>query len=61
MILLVDSDSPDQTANAQADLDLSCLQMPEDTFSNGTAHMLWVILMITHNNESVENNKNTSL
>ena len=32
IILLVDSEGPDQTADAQADLGLRCPHMPEDTF-----------------------------
>ena len=40
MILLADSEGPDQTcADAQADLGLRCPHMPEDTVSHGVAQM----------------------
>ena len=32
MVLCADSEGQDQTAIAQADLDLHCTHMPEDTF-----------------------------
>ena len=37
MILLSDSEDPNQTANAQSDLGLRCPHMPEYTFSHGEA------------------------
>ena len=41
MILIADSECSDQTArDAQADLGLRCPHMPEDTFSNDTAHIM---------------------
>ena len=40
MILLADSEGPDQTALAQSDLGLRCPHMPEDMFSQGTAHII---------------------
>ena len=39
MILLVDSEGLDQTA--QADLGLHCPHMPEDTFSHAAAHLIF--------------------
>ena len=39
MIPLVESEGPDQTAEAQADLGLRRPHMPEDTFSHGPAYM----------------------
>ena len=40
MILLVGSEGPDQTANAQVDLGL-CTHMLKDMFPHGTAKMMW--------------------
>ena len=39
--LIADNECPDQTARivTQADLGLRCPNMPEDTFSQGAAHM----------------------
>ena len=43
MILLVDSEGPDQTArHMQADLGLCCLHMPEDLFAHGVTHIIMV-------------------
>ena len=42
IILLVDSEGPDQIArltDAQADLSLCCLHVPKDRFSQGMVHM----------------------
>ena len=39
MILLVDSEGPDQTMDVYADLGLPYLPMPEDMFPQGTAQM----------------------
>ena len=35
------SKGPDQTAYAQADLGLNCPHMPENTFSNGIAQIIY--------------------
>ena len=40
MILLADSKSPDQTADAKANLALHCSHMPKDKFSHDMAHIL---------------------
>ena len=40
MILLADSEGPDQTARAQYDLGLRCPVYPEGTFSDGVAQMI---------------------
>ena len=39
MILLADSEGPDQTAEMQTDLGLRCPHMLEDTFSHGAVHV----------------------
>ena len=45
MILLADNWGPDYTArNAQADMDLRCPHMPEDTFLHGTAQIIECLL-----------------
>ena len=41
MILLADSEGPDQTVDAQASLGLHCLHMLEDMFSHGTAQLFF--------------------
>ena len=40
MILWADSEGPDQTADAQADLSLCCLHMPKDVFLHDTVHLV---------------------
>ena len=40
MILLADTEGPDQCADAQADLGLRCSHMPEDAISHGAAFMI---------------------
>ena len=40
MILIGDSEGPDQIADAQADLGLCCPHIPEDTFPHGAAHII---------------------
>ena len=39
MILLADSEGPDQCTDAQTDLSFHYQHLPEDTFWNGMAHM----------------------
>ena len=42
MVLLADSEGPNQTADAQADLGLRCSHMPEDLFSHGADYLIMV-------------------
>ena len=42
-------EGPDQTANAQADLSLRFLNMPEDTFSHDEAHTKFSYLLTLRN------------
>ena len=39
----MDSEGPDQTADAQSDLDLCCPHIPKDMFSHGMAHIMLTI------------------
>ena len=40
MILLADSEGPDQTADAQVDLGLHCPHKPKDMFSHRVVHII---------------------
>ena len=39
MIILADSEGPDETADAQTDVSLNCSHMPEDMFSHGFSNL----------------------
>ena len=48
MILLADSEGPDQAVDVQAELGLRCPHMPKDTFSHGAAQVVQVACLPFH-------------